>query len=673
MILWIYMTKTVFISGLLYGYYWLFLRNRYFHDFNRLFLLSIPVLGFILPALYLPLPSFWNHVDAGSPIRLLGVGHGKLEEAVTIYAKQQPGPGISWEFILYTISGLVTLFLFIRLSKIIRYLSRLRTGKNYLQLPEARVYFVTEKGTPFSFFKSIFWGKEMDMNSTAGKQILRHELFHVKNNHSLDILFMEIFSVLCWFNLFLHFIRREIQAIHEYAADAFAAKETNGYEYASLLLMKVSGSPHQLTNPFFKNQIKRRITMITKTRENKKGLLGRIMILPLIAILICLFSFKFQTHFLSVKSKPIRVVIDAGHGGDYPGVSFNNIQEKNINLLIAKKIQLLSKDYSVEVIMTREKDENIGTGDVKSSLNSRVALAAKNNADLFISIHANGTSQGILQNKYSGFQIYVPDNSSKVFSGSVKLASVIADYIKPDYAMDDELKQRKGRILVLDKATVPAILIECGYMDNESDLKYLQDEKNQEKIARDILEGIRKYSLHSATTWNMAQNQTDTFSYEEYVKMNPKGISGVEINDKSDYMTVRFTDGKKIIVKITSAVREKWATELKNNQASPVFTKVQVEAEFPGGQQGWYDYLVKNLKYPDAAVSNEIQGEVVVEFIVRKNGTLSGIHALSGPEQLRMESVRIIRESGKWIPARNNGDIVESYCRQPVNYKLETK
>jgi periplasmic protein TonB len=62
-----------------------------------------------------------------------------------------------------------------------------------------------------------------------------------------------------------------------------------------------------------------------------------------------------------------------------------------------------------------------------------------------------------------------------------------------------------------------------------------------------------------------------------------------------------------------------------------------------------------------------------VEFIVKKNGALSGIQALSGPEELRMESVRILQESGKWIPAKNNGDIVESYRRQPINYKLESK
>ena len=143
----------------------------------------------------------------------------------------------------------------------------------------------------------------MDLNSPEGKQILRHELFHVKNRHSLDILLMEIFSILYWFNPFIHFIRRELQATHEYAADNDAARETDGYQYASLLLMKISGTPLSITNPFFKSQIKRRIRMITKTNKNSKSLAGRFMILPVFFILICLFSFKIEHAFHSLSAK----------------------------------------------------------------------------------------------------------------------------------------------------------------------------------------------------------------------------------------------------------------------------------------------------------------------------------------------------------------------------------
>ena len=99
-----------------------------------------------------------------------------------------------------------------------------------------------------------------------------------------------------------------------------------------------------------------------------------------------------------------------------------------------------------------------------------------------------------MQEKYTGFDIYVPATSSKVYESSIKLGTDIAAQIKPDYTMAPELKQRSGGILVLDNASVPSVLIECGYIENQNDIKYLMDNNSQEKIARDILKGIRKYS-----------------------------------------------------------------------------------------------------------------------------------------------------------------------------------
>ena len=102
----IYLLKTVFISGLLFAYFWIFLRNRFFHGFNRLFLISIPLFSFLLPALHFNLPEFWNRSDRASPIHLLGVAQGGLEEAVTIYAKRNPGHSLSWEWIALMITTL---------------------------------------------------------------------------------------------------------------------------------------------------------------------------------------------------------------------------------------------------------------------------------------------------------------------------------------------------------------------------------------------------------------------------------------------------------------------------------------------------------------------------------------------------------------------------------------
>jgi N-acetylmuramoyl-L-alanine amidase len=634
----IYLVKTIVISGLLCGYYALFLRNRPYHRFNRLYLISIPVFSLLLPLFHINLPGFWNYTSVGSPIRLLGVGQGHLEEAVTIYANRNAVNILPWQLIAALITLGMSGYLFVRFVQTIRYLLNLRKHKITVKLPEATIYFVSEKGTPFSFFKSIFWGQETEIKSRAGNQILRHELFHVRNKHSREIVGMEIFSMLFWFNPFVYLIIRELKLTHEYEADAYAAAETNAFEYASLLIIKISGTPLPLTNPFFKNQIKRRIAMITKSNKNKKAILGRLMVLPIIALMICLFSFKINgrlqldTHLPFTAAKTIRVVIDPGHGGVFTGSASNGIYEKNINLSIAKKIQSFSGAYNVEVIMTREKDEDVAGTDLQASLDYRAGLATTKNADLFISIHMNATEKNLPQNKYSGFEIYVSKSDNKFYKGSVKLASVITENIKPDYTIAPELKQRSERIRVLDNATVPAILIECGYMDNQSDLAYLVDEKNQEKIARDILEGIRKYG-------EQRNNDTSNVSVTTNAGAKANDYNKLDVNENI-------------------------------SDSSGPFKKVEVESYYPGESEGWQKYLFKNLKYPEAAISKEVQGEVIVQFIVNTDGTLSGIHAISGPKELRAESVRVVKESGKWIPAMNNKVKVASYRKQPIIYKL---
>jgi periplasmic protein TonB len=103
------------------------------------------------------------------------------------------------------------------------------------------------------------------------------------------------------------------------------------------------------------------------------------------------------------------------------------------------------------------------------------------------------------------------------------------------------------------------------------------------------------------------------------------------------------------------------------------YTKVEVEASYPGGAHAWLGYLNHTLRYPDDAVNNEIMGTVVVSFIVNTDSTISDVQAISGPQKggLREEAVRVIKLSGKWVPAMQNGRFVRSYKKQPLVFKLE--
>jgi protein TonB len=117
----------------------------------------------------------------------------------------------------------------------------------------------------------------------------------------------------------------------------------------------------------------------------------------------------------------------------------------------------------------------------------------------------------------------------------------------------------------------------------------------------------------------------------------------------------------------------KGIVEAPKKDAEPeIWTKVEIESTYPTGAEGWRRFLNKNLHYPDDAQNNEIQGVVMVQFIVDEKGNVSNVQAVSGPEQggLREEAVRVIKKSGNWTAAIQNGRQVKSYKRQPITFRM---
>ncbi len=112
--------------------------------------------------------------------------------------------------------------------------------------------------------------------------------------------------------------------------------------------------------------------------------------------------------------------------------------------------------------------------------------------------------------------------------------------------------------------------------------------------------------------------------------------------------------------------------EPKKKDDDGIVMVVEIESSFPGGLAAWQRFLNKNLRMPDDALNNEIQGTVIVQFIVDKEGNVSDVQAISGPEGggLREEAIRVIKKSGKWVPAVQNGTHVKSYKRQPIKFLI---
>ena len=676
----LFLSKTIIVSSVLFSYYWGFLRNEKFHHYNRFYLLSIPILSILIPLMKIPLPNFFSQGD-GNGVQILRVVSGNWEEAVVLTAqKSWFSTWLSWQNIAWGIYTIIGLILLVGILKSVFYVVQLARKYDYQKINEIKFYETTEPSTPFSFLNHIFWNQQINIDSKAGSQIFRHELYHVKQKHSTDILFMELVCTLFWFNPFFHLIKKEIKTVHEFLADQYAAAETNKYDYAELLAWQSYNQKQiNLINPFFHNQIKRRIVMITQLKNSRFGYISRLMALPLMFLLFCAFGLKLRSMKINPlpTNNPITVIIDPGHGGNFEGSKgIDGASEKELNLAISKEIQKLSKEYNVNVILTRDKDETVGNASsLKEDLQNRVKIADGSNADMFISIHANSDVANPTKN---GFEIYVSAKNA-FFQQSKILGSALTNAINNTYSISPDLKQRDEGILVLKETKTPAVMIECGYISNKEDLAFISNPQNQEKIARDILEGVVKFATIKSAS---LINSKDTVPVKkEYKTSNDFAITDVHLTKDTQTENLPKTQNSSSgILMVVSDVHLSGPNEngsssdtiINGSNPTAVFTKVEIEAEYPGGEAGWIKYLNTNFKYPEEAIKKEIQGTVVSKFIIDTNGVISNIQIIKSANKiLDDETINVIKNSGQWIPAIQNGRKVVSYKIQPLVYKLD--
>jgi len=217
------------------------------------------------------------------------------------------------------------------------------------------------------------------------------------------------------------------------------------------------------------------------------------MVLPLTFLLLCAFAAKRHAAEPPRGLRPLTVVIDAGHGGSDNGTVAGDANEKDINLAIALKVKAIgtAPAYNINVVLTRQTDELAGgKSDKRASLEYCVELAKENKADLYISLHVDNSGGG--GKPRHGFGVFVsPDNAH--FAESQKLGTSLLNAVRTTYAADDLLHQPTQGVYVLRQTPMPAVLLECGFMDNPADLAFIRDPENQTTIANDILEGIQNY------------------------------------------------------------------------------------------------------------------------------------------------------------------------------------
>ena len=225
------------------------------------------------------------------------------------------------------------------------------------------------------------------------------------------------------------------------------------------------------------------------TRRKRKLFLRKLLILLLILlgiVVILLGMLYFKGNNITAISKlldfkrfgTVDIVIDPGHGDHDPGAIADTIYEKDITLAIALKAKDVLTDAGYKVVLTRIDDTFLELGE-------RSGIANKKEAKVFVSIHCNSSEDGSGQ----GIETFYTDQKTEE---DVLLAEKIqSNLIKQTNARDREIRTANYTVLVRTK--MPAVLVEAGFLTNDSERSLLVDEEYQNQLASGIAIGIEEF------------------------------------------------------------------------------------------------------------------------------------------------------------------------------------
>ncbi len=271
----LYLAKVILTSGVMFCYYRLFLKDRTFHHYNRFYLLIVLLVSLLLPLLKVD----YFTVEVNSGIYLLVNKLQYFNESKTLIHDF-----IYLTYFIYAF-GLVALLFLGRLIYGMISIQLLKRKYKKEQIEDISFYHTNLPEAPFSYFRNLFWKDSIALNSDLGQQILKHEMVHIEQKHSRDKIFTEIITAVFWFNPFFYLIKKEITLIHEYLADKKAIKNSDTKAFAQMLLAsQFSGKRLPAASPFLSSNLKKRITMLTKSKT-KYSYARRLFALPILFIL----------------------------------------------------------------------------------------------------------------------------------------------------------------------------------------------------------------------------------------------------------------------------------------------------------------------------------------------------------------------------------------------------
>ncbi len=279
-----YIFKTILISGIFFGYYWIALRDKKFHYYNRFYLLTASIMSLVIPLFK------FNWFTVEEPVLY---SSNEIIQYILPISNVNESIQLDWIDYSLVIGGIVAVALLSILLLNVTKIHLLKRKSEVTKMDGFDFINTNEDNAPFSFLNNLFWKQSISLQEEVGQQIFKHEITHIQQKHTWDRIYCQIVTSIFWMNPFNWVIQKELVAIHEFIADEEAVGNSNVEAFAKMLLQTHYGN-HFLnpTHQFFYSSIKRRLTMLTKSTNTKYSYLRRVMVLPILIVSVCLVSIK---------------------------------------------------------------------------------------------------------------------------------------------------------------------------------------------------------------------------------------------------------------------------------------------------------------------------------------------------------------------------------------------
>ena len=339
--------------------YHLLLEKEKIHQFNRFFLLFGLLFSLVIPFFTI---EIIREIPAATTQNTFQV----IETPITVVQESTN----YWLWFISSVYSVVTIFLLIRFIKNGLQLHKRAKSNASIAFNNANLVLLPNPTLPYTFLKSIFVYKDDYENRTIENELYTHELIHVIQKHTLDILLIETLKVVFWFNPVLYFYKKAIQLNHEFLADEKVVQAHNNVPfYQNLLISKANANPtYYLASNLNYSVTKKRLIMMTKNTSTTRGLIKKGLLIPVLTAIVFSFCTKVvaqekTTTKENATKKPLSIF------ENYYQKTIFEIKDESGKVVATKKYEELTpKERHIVPPVILEKNETFTTENFDKAL-----------------------------------------------------------------------------------------------------------------------------------------------------------------------------------------------------------------------------------------------------------------------------------------------------------------